>query len=130
SGIGVIYNPRSGFHRRDPRAVRRLIRLLGPNGAIREVRSIEALYRAAEEFRTIDIDVLGICGGDGTSGVTIGAFLDVYASQTLPRIALLRGGTANAIADSVGVQRGGPERVLTRVSSAYLRGELCELPRP
>jgi diacylglycerol kinase family enzyme len=130
SGIGVTYNPRSGHHRRDPRAVHRLARVLGPHGAIREVSSIDALYRVAEEFRRLDIDVLGISGGDGTSGVTIGAFLDVYAGQTLPRIALLRGGTANAIANSVGVHHAGPERLLERVSSAYLRGELCDLQRP
>jgi diacylglycerol kinase (ATP) len=129
-GIGVIYNPHSGGHRRDPRAGLRLAPVLGAHGTVREVSSIDALYRAAEEFRKLDIDVLGISGGDGTSGLTVGAFLDVYSGQPLPAIALLRGGTANAIADSVGVKHGDPERLLGRVASAYLRGELCELQRP
>jgi len=91
---------------------------------------MEALHRAAEEFRKLDIDVLGISGGDGTSGVTIGGFLHVYGSQALPRIALLRGGTGNTIADSLGVQRGRPDSLLARLLNAYLSSRpLRDVPR-
>ncbi len=130
SGIGVIYNPRSRYHHRNPRAGLRLARALSGHGVVREATSIEALYRAAEDFRKLDIDVLGISGGDGTSGVTIGGFLDVYDGQALPRIALLRGGTGNTIADSLGVQRGRPESLLARLLRAYLRSRpLQDVPR-
>ncbi|HEY8078992.1 MAG TPA: diacylglycerol kinase family protein, partial [Labilithrix sp.] len=76
-GIGVVFNPRSGRNVRDPRAAGRLARALGDNGVVRETKSIDELYRVAEDFRKLDIDVLGISGGDGTNGVTITGFLDV-----------------------------------------------------
>ena len=118
AGIGIIYNPRSGYHRRNPGAELRLARALGSQGVVREAASIEALYRAAEEFRKLDIEVLGISGGDGTTGTTISGLLAVYAGRALPSIALLRGGTENTIADSVGVPRDRPERLLAQLMAA------------
>jgi diacylglycerol kinase (ATP) len=119
-GIGVIYNPRSSYNRRDPSAGPRLEPPLGSHGVVRKVDSIEALYRAAAEFKKLDIDLLGISGGDGTTGVTLSGFLDVYADTALPRLALLRGGTANTLADSIGIPRGKPDRLLRSVVRAYV----------
>jgi diacylglycerol kinase family enzyme len=119
AGIGVIFNPRSGKNLRDPRAALRLSRALGDHGVIREAGSIDELYRVAEDFRSLDIDVLGISGGDGTNGVTITGFLDVYEGSALPHIAFLRGGTMNTAANSVGVRRGKPEGLLDRLIRAY-----------
>lgn len=119
-GIGVIYNPRSGRNLRDPRAARRLSRALGDHGVLREAGSIDELYRVAEDFRSLKIDVLGISGGDGTNGVTITGFLDVYQGSALPQIAFLRGGTMNTAANSVGVRRGLPEGLLDRLVQAYV----------
>ena len=104
-GIGVIFNPRSGRNLRDPRAARRLARSLGDHGVIREAGSIDELYRVAEDFRRLEIDVLGISGGDGTNGTTITGFIDVYEGNALPQLAFLRGGTMNTVANSVGVRR-------------------------
>ena len=119
AGIGVIYNPRSGRNLRDPSAARRLSEALGDHGVVREAGSIDQLYRVAEDFRTLGIDVLGISGGDGTNGVTITGFLDVYDGTALPQIAFLRGGTMNTVANSVGVRRGRPEGLLGRLIQAY-----------
>ena len=119
-GIGVVFNPRSGRNVRDPRAAGRLARALGDNGVVRETKSIDELYRVAEDFRKLDIDVLGISGGDGTNGVTITGFLDVYEGSALPQIAFLRGGTMNTVANSVGVRRGRPEGLLDRLARAYV----------
>jgi diacylglycerol kinase (ATP) len=119
-GIGVIFNPRSGRNLRDPRAAGRLARTLGDHGVIREAGSIDELYRVAEDFRKLDIDVLGISGGDGTNGTTITGFLDVYQGNALPQIAFLRGGTMNTVANSVGVRRGRPEGLLDRLCHAYV----------
>jgi diacylglycerol kinase (ATP) len=120
AGIGVIFNPRSGRNQRDPRAAYRLAHTLGSHGVVREARSIDELYRVAEDFRKLEIDVLGISGGDGTNGVTITGFLDVYAGSALPQIAFLRGGTMNVVANSIGVQRGGPDGLLAQLLRAYL----------
>lgn len=119
-GIGVIFNPRSGRNLRDPRAAGRLARTLGDRGIIREAGSLDELYRVAEDFRKIDIDVLGISGGDGTNGTTITGFIDVYEGNALPQIAFLRGGTMNTVANSVGIRRGGPEGLLDRLCRAYV----------
>jgi diacylglycerol kinase family enzyme len=123
-GIGVIYNPRSSYNRRDPSAGPRLERALGSHGVVRKVDSIDALYRAAADFKQLDIDLLAISGGDGTTGVSLSGFLEVYAGAALPKVALLRGGTANTLADSVGIPRGKPERLLQRLVTAHLGRDL------
>ena len=121
SGIGVIFNPRSGRNLRDPRAAGRLARTLGDHGTVRPAGSIDELHRVAEDFRKLDIDVLGISGGDGTNGVTITGFLDVYKNSALPQIAFLRGGTMNTVANSVGVARGRPEGLLDALIQQYVQ---------
>ena len=127
-GIGVVLNPRSRQNLRDPRAALRLARTLGDHGVVRKVDSMDDLHRAAEDFKRLDIDVLGISGGDGTNHVTITGFLDVYgggeipesqAPPALPQIAFLRGGTMNTVANSVGVRHGRPEGLLGRLIRAY-----------
>jgi diacylglycerol kinase family enzyme len=97
SGIGVVFNPKSRHNVRDPRAASRLARTLGDSGVVREARSIDELYRIAEDFRRDDIDVLAISGGDGTNHVTLTGFIDVYGGATMPQVALLRGGTMNTV---------------------------------
>ncbi|HEX8790479.1 MAG TPA: diacylglycerol kinase family protein [Polyangiaceae bacterium] len=118
-GIGVVLNPRSRRNLRDPRAADRLARRLGDAGVVRQANSIDELYRIAEDFRRDDIDVLAISGGDGTNHVTLTGFLDVYAGHTMPQVALLRGGTMNTVANSVGVRHGRPEGLLGRLIRDY-----------
>lgn len=119
-GIGVIFNPRSGRNLRDPRAAGRLARTLGDHGVLRAAATIDELYRVAEDFRKLEIDVLGISGGDGTNGQTIAGFIDVYQGSALPQMAFLRGGTMNTVANAVGVRRGQPEGLLERLCRAYV----------
>src|SRR5580704_15632275 len=126
SGIGVVLNPKSRRNLRDPSAASRLARTLGDHGVVREARSIDELYRIAEDFRREDIDVLAISGGDGTNHVTLTGFIDVYGGATMPQVALLRGGTMNTVANSVGVTRGRPEGVLERLLRDY--AERASLP--
>jgi diacylglycerol kinase (ATP) len=118
-GIGVVLNPRSRRNLRDPRAADRLARRLGDAGVVRQANSIDELYRIAADFRRDDIDVLAISGGDGTNHVTLTGFLDVYAGHTMPQVALLRGGTMNTVANSVGVRHGRPEGLLGRLIRDY-----------
>ncbi len=119
SGIGVVLNPKSRHNLRDPGAALRLARRLGDHGVLRTARSVEELNRIAEDFRRVDIDVLAISGGDGTGHVTLTSFLNVYDGGAMPQVALLRGGTMNTVANSVGVARGKPEGLLGRLVRAY-----------
>ena len=118
-GIGVVLNPKSRRNLRDPRAASRLARRLGDHGVVRQARSIDELYRIAEDFRRDQIDVLAISGGDGTNHVTLTGFLDVYRGATMPQVALLRGGTMNTVANHVGVPHGKAEALLDRLIRAY-----------
>jgi diacylglycerol kinase (ATP) len=127
AGIGVVLNPKSRRNLRDPGAAGRLARQLGDHGVLRSAGSLEELYRIAEDFRRLDIDVLAISGGDGTGHVTLTGFIDVYGGAVVPQVALLRGGTMNTVANSVGVRRGGPEGLLARLVRAYARRAILPL---
>ena len=127
SGIGVVLNPKSRQNLRDPKAASRLARRLGDVGVVREARSIDELYRIAEDFRRDDIDVLAISGGDGTNHVTITGFLDVYDGMALPHLAFLRGGTMNTVANSVGVVHGRPDGLLSRLLRIYAQRSIMPL---
>jgi diacylglycerol kinase family enzyme len=122
-GIGVVVNPRSRQNQRDPRAAQRLARSLGDHGVVRTARSRDDLARIAEDFRKLEIDILGISGGDGTNYVTLTGFLDVYADEPLPTLAFLRGGTFNTVANAVGVPRGRPDGLLAQVIRSHARRE-------
>jgi diacylglycerol kinase (ATP) len=119
SGIGVVINPKSRRNLRDPGAVTRLARRLGDHGVVRAAHSIDELYRIAEDFHRERIEVLAISGGDGTNHVTLTGFIDVYGGSTMPQVALLRGGTMNTVANSVGVRHGKPEGLLGRLLRDY-----------
>jgi diacylglycerol kinase (ATP) len=119
-GIGVVFNPKSRRNLRDPSAAGRLAQRLGDHGVVRAARSVDELYRIAEDFKRLDIDVLGISGGDGTNHVTITGFIDVYAGMALPQLAFLRGGTMNTVANSVGVRKDRPEGLLARLIRDYV----------
>jgi diacylglycerol kinase (ATP) len=127
SGIGVVLNPRSRRNLRDPGAALRLSRRLGDHGVVRTAGSVEELYRIAEDFRRFDIDILAISGGDGTGHVTLTGFLNVYGGHTMPHVALLRGGTMNTVANSVGVRPGKPEGLLGRLIHAYAQRAIAPL---
>jgi diacylglycerol kinase family enzyme len=117
-GIGVITNPRSRMNQRDPASMRRLGYLIGSRGAAEATRSLDDLYRVAEEFKKERIDYLGINGGDGTIHHTLTAFLKVYGEEPLPPVALLRGGTMNTIPNSFGI-KGDPAKLLFELVDRY-----------
>jgi diacylglycerol kinase (ATP) len=121
-GIGVITNPRSRVNKRDPSRMRQLGYLLGSRGSAEATRSIDDLYRAAEEFKAAGIDILGINGGDGTIHVTLTAFLQIYGDSPFPKIAILPGGTLNTVAHGMGI-KGNPQTVLYEVIDRYHQGE-------
>jgi diacylglycerol kinase family enzyme len=76
----------------------------------------------AQEFADRNIEILAICGGDGSDHCTLTAFHRVYAGRPLPLLLPLRAGTINYIADATAGRRGTPEQVLARVVRDYRRG--------
>ncbi len=88
------------------------------------------LSTALGGFARQGIDVLAVCGGDGTLVATVGAAISTYGAR-LPTLVILPGGTMNTVAANLGV-RGRPEAVLGRVlatlSAAGPKG-LAAVPR-
>lgn len=120
--IGVVVNPLARRHRRDPDAADRLRRIVGTHGLVRESRSMDDLDAIAHEFADRGIDVLSVGGGDGTNALTLTVFRRIWGDRPLPRLALLRGGTMNTVANAVGVPRLGPEALLTRLVERVAAG--------
>jgi diacylglycerol kinase family enzyme len=123
SGIGVVVNPHAGRNRRTFGRADRLGDVLGAHGWVRETPSLEHLAAVAAECRTRAVDVLGVCGGDGTLARTLSALVRAYGSDALPRIVPLRGGTMNTIARAMGCPAWQPERMLAEIVATYRRDQ-------
>lgn len=118
--FGLVVNPNAKYHRTRPLARQQMI-------SVCERSSVRTLYgdshspseltAIAERFCAANVDVLGISGGDGTGSMTLSAFRRVYGQRPLPAVALLRGGTMNTVANSLGVPRLTPPELLRRALS-------------
>ena len=104
--------------RREPR---KLGYLIGSHGTAEATQSLDDLYRVCEEFKKERIDILGISGGDGTMHHTLTAMIKTYGEQPLPLVAILRGGTMNTIANSLGI-RGETPQLLFELVDKHRRG--------
>lgn len=123
SGIGVVVNPAAGRNRRAADRAERLGDVLGPHGWVRETRSLGELAEVAAECRTRAVELLGVCGGDGTLARTLSALVRAYGADALPPILPLRAGTMNTVARAMGCSAWRPERMLARVVADWRRGE-------
>ncbi|MBX7147787.1 hypothetical protein K1X76_01770 [bacterium] len=118
SGIGVILNPHSKRYKKDPDKAKNMSFIVGDRASCHATETIDDLKRTAREFKERDVDVLAISGGDGTIHCTLTTFIHEYGDKPLPRVALLRGGTLNTIAATMGV-KGTPESILSSVLVKY-----------
>jgi diacylglycerol kinase (ATP) len=124
SSIGVVVNPQAGRNRHVGDRAARLGHLVGPQGWVRETASLEQLADAAAECRERDVDVIGVCGGDGTLARTITALVREYGpDSSLPPILPLRAGTMNTVARAMGCSSWRPERMLAEIVGEQRRGE-------
>lgn len=117
-GIGVILNPNSKQHKRNPGMTRQMGFVVGDKASCKTTEDLADLRRVAEEFKTRDIDILAISGGDGTNQCTLTTFIQVYGEKPLPKIAFLKGGTLNTVASSLGI-KGSPDRLLSDLVIKY-----------
>ncbi len=118
SGIGVVLNPYSRSYKKNPVRMERFGFIVGDKASCHVTKSLEDLAELAKEFKEKGIEILGISGGDGTIHVTLSTFLDVYGDTPLPKIAFLRGGTMNNIANTMKI-KGYPEKVLSNLITKY-----------
>lgn len=125
SGIGIIVNPRGKKYQKDPDRLRRLSFIVGDRASYSATEDLHDLRRVAEEFKTRDIDILAIGGGDGTNHVTLSQFIEVYGEKPLPQLTFLRGGTMNTLANSVNI-KGNSEKILSNLIYKYHEGKSFE----
>ena len=120
-GIGIIVNPKGKKFKKDPDKVQRLSFIVGDRASYSATEDLHDLRRVAEEFKTRDVDILAIGGGDGTTHVTLTHFIDVYGEKPLPKITFLRGGTMNSLANACNI-KGKPEKILSQLIYKYHDG--------
>ncbi len=128
--LGLLTNPRSRQNRRDPALAGRLASLAGPDAVVCEPHDLPSLDAAVA--RLAGVERLLVHGGDGTLHRVMTSFR--RQARAMPPITLLRGGTMNIVADSVGHRLGAEAtviaaregRVMTRQRRSPLRVEAHE----
>ena len=121
-GFGVVVNPHAGKNRRSRDRVTQFTEAIGDDGLVRQTGSLDEMEEVAREFHQRRIDVLAICGGDGSFFRALSAMVRAYGSDPLPLFLPLRAGSMNTLARSVGCRHGSPERVLLHRVADYRAG--------
>ncbi len=127
AGIGLLLNPRAKRTAKDPELSYRLKRVLGDAGIARTPRSFAELGEVVTDFKRLGIELVAVAGGDGTNHITLSGMVAAYGKSQLPLFAMLRGGTMNTVANSFGIPRQRPDKLLARCVRAYRRRALTPL---
>jgi diacylglycerol kinase family enzyme len=121
SEIAIVLNPEAGGVGRYPeQRIEQLRAIAGPGVVLFATGNRELVQAVADGVRERGVGTVAIIGGDGTVSNVLSALNQAFAGVPLPRIALLRGGTMNTIANSFGVARRQPEELLRRLLAAPL----------
>jgi diacylglycerol kinase family enzyme len=119
----LIVNANAGATRRDPGLPERLRAVANGRVELFVTRSQYDLDCAAQKLAERGYSNVAVVGGDGTASITLTALFHAYGADRLPAIALLRGGTMNTVAASLGVSRRNPSALLRRALSRWQNGE-------
>ncbi|MFT4625132.1 MAG: diacylglycerol kinase (ATP) [Myxococcota bacterium] len=120
--LAVITNPRA---RRNRRHLGRRQELEGVVAGVGEVWAPDGFDELAEVLTDLHaraVPLLVVDGGDGTLHRVLSTASSVWGDDPLPRVAILRGGTMNIVADSIG-SRGASTDVLARIVAHVRAGE-------
>jgi diacylglycerol kinase family enzyme len=112
--LGVILNPNALGVRRRPGLRARLHALVGARGLVVETHSTEELAETVRRFAAAGVDLVATAGGDGTNLLAVTELVRAYGAEHLPRLAVLRGGTVNTVAENLDVH-GRTEAILRRL---------------
>jgi diacylglycerol kinase family enzyme len=135
--LGLIVNPRALGVQKDAGLTARLREILlraRVSGALYETRSQRELEEALSKMARQGTQVVAVCGGDGTHLMTLSTLRRTFSQ--LPKVAILRGGTVNTIAQNLRIS-GTPEQLLERLVGALeqdrvgtVTQDLIEVERP
>jgi len=130
SGIGIIFNHLAGKNRENHRIVSELTDLLSENCILVETKNKNDLNQAILEFKSCDIDIIAISGGDGTIHLVLSEVIAVYRDKPLPKFMALRSGTMNTFTNSVKF-KGKAKNILKKAIAQYQKGKFfTEIDQP
>lgn len=110
----IIVNRNAGELRRDARLIERLHRRAGQAFPVYVTDDLASLRTLCDRLASESVATVGIVGGDGTASATLTALWKAWGERPLPRIALLRGGSMNTVASSLGTGKGSTLDLLER----------------
>jgi diacylglycerol kinase family enzyme len=119
--IGVLINPLSGNNRNGLDTIRKIIADF-PRGLQRDVQTPEDIRSALEYFARKNVNLVAVCGGDGTVQAVLTALFRYRHFESLPLLALLQGGTANMLSKDLGL-RGSRKKALRRLMHWSMSGD-------
>jgi diacylglycerol kinase (ATP) len=114
----IIVNRNAGELRRDARLIERLRQRAGAAVPVYATDDVAALRALCERLAHEGVTTVGVVGGDGTASATLTAVCQAWQpwrDKPLPRIALLRGGSMNTVANSLGTGKGSALALLDRL---------------
>lgn len=127
AGIGVIVNPHARGNREHAQRMKRFSDLVGTDGEVVATGDIAKLEQALLRFHDCDIDILAVCGGDGSMYRTLTRALALWGEAEMPLLLPLRGGTINNLSRSIGARRRKAESMLSHVVRDYRSGHTHEV---
>ena len=111
--LGILINPQSGANRHGLQALLRILDRYKP-AIHRLVRGPKDVAGALTDMAAQQVEVLAVCGGDGTVHAMLTALFPTSPFAVKPLVVLIAGGTTNMTAADVGMG-GKPVRALERL---------------
>lgn len=121
SGIGLISNPYSRKNRKDPARLQKLIDCAPDKDLVKLPDSFEKMDEAMAFFKSKNIEILAVNGGDGTVHVALCSLIKIYGDKPLPKLSILKGGTMNQTATNLRV-KGNSVSIFKRLVNGVAKG--------
>src|SRR5687768_13824585 len=97
--VAVILNPNAAGKGYGQSRIDRLRAIAGSRAVVFSIDERERVHAVVRGVRERGASTVGVIGGDGTVSSVLTALHAEYGAAPLPRIALLRGGTMNTVAN-------------------------------
>lgn len=123
--IGVIINPNAKKFRTGKVDIKIYSDLSSDSINICTPQNLNELNLTVKDFMKRDLDIICIGGGDGTIHVVLSELINIYKKKSLPPILILKEGTMDNIARSVGL-KGKGAALLRRLIKAINDGKSIE----
>jgi len=124
--IDVIANITARLYRRRPSLLEEVRRASRGVAEVHATASVDDLRAVCERIAARGSDLVILSGGDGSFMAGVTALVDAFGDASLPRFALLPGGTVATVARNFGM-KGDPVALLERLYAA--RGMLASTRR-